>query len=929
MTRALHRRPSDRPPSRLKRNVALVTVTGVIGAAAFAAGAANAAPTDVSEAEGTFLGGAVAGVDLDNLAAITNAYAENPSGTHPEDSQPLGAEVLNSLGVEISGGIQLFGENGIIELGAVNQFAVANDDGSAEAASGAVTNDGGIAIGGDGAPLSDASVNLTPLVDPLSLGTVSELGLTLGALSATAEHTPPAAATGDYQIAGADLQLTSPLVSEVYTELSTQIGGVQTSLDGLSAATTSALNDLLNVNLLLVRTQGDGVQFTAPDVTALLPEGFVGDGAVQVNLETGQVIVDIEQLLADDPTLPDLNDLPENYEILSGPVLAAISDAITSTITSIVTDVTTDVRAAVETASLSVDLNLQVFSVVTWLNVVSLSLDAPLSAINDGTASFSVDVLGSTALVNTLLATLGFGTVDDLASGLLNAVLGTVGTVFDTVDALESTLDTITSGLAIDVVGPVLDVLTNVVSLTGNVVERPGDLPPHDPSGTESFTQRAVTLALLPTLAPPAAEVHLASATVRGSEVAEIDPAIAVDPGTVAPGDSTTVDGTGWPPNSTVTVELLDPEGVVVATVEDVPTDEEGNFTTPITVPGGSVDGAYTVVASDDDGNTAEAPLAVEDDGTEVDGTEVDGTEVDGTEVDGTEVDGTEVDGTEVDGTEVDGTEVDGTEVDGTEVDGTEVDGTEVDGPGEPAEPTVTVDPDTAQPGDTVTVTGEGWPANSTVTVVIEDEDGNEVLVVENVPTDSEGNFSIDVEVPDDATAGVYTVYAFDEENEAFDLLTVTVPSVGDRELTSSVTEPRLQRGEVQTFIASGFEPGEMVSGLVESSHTIALPAQAANDDGSVSWTFVVPAGFELGTHTATATSDEVGDSTASSFEVYMTSTATPGGGTSTGGTSTGGGSLARTGSDSAPMILLAALGLIAAGTAVRYGVGRARATQG
>ncbi|WP_277211395.1 LPXTG cell wall anchor domain-containing protein, partial [Isoptericola croceus] len=141
-----------------------------------------------------------------------------------------------------------------------------------------------------------------------------------------------------------------------------------------------------------------------------------------------------------------------------------------------------------------------------------------------------------------------------------------------------------------------------------------------------------------------------------------------------------------------------------------------------------------------------------------------------------------------------------------------------------------------------------------------------------------------------------------------------------DRELTSEFDKDRVQRGEEQTFSASGFEPGEEVQARI-NSEPLNLTVQTANADGEVSWTFIVPADFEAGPHTGTATSIDVGDATVAAFVVYLTPSGadgTPGGsggtgtGTASGGTPTAtgskGGMLPKTGSEVATYLSLAFL---------------------
>ncbi|SMF30697.1 hypothetical protein L603_000800001240, partial [Cellulosimicrobium cellulans J34] len=157
------------------------------------------------------------------------------------------------------------------------------------------------------------------------------------------------------------------------------------------------------------------------------------------------------------------------------------------------------------------------------------------------------------------------------------------------------------------------------------------------------------------------------------------------------------------------------------------------------------------------------------------------------------------------------------------------------------------------------------------------------------------------------------------------------------RELTSTMAKERVQRGETQTFTASGFEPGEEVQAVI-NSEPLVLPVAIADENGQVSWTFVVPADFEAGPHTGTATSVAEGDSTVAAFEVYLVpatdggtggtgSTGSTGSGSGSGG-SGGSGSLATTGVDGVAYYLAAAFLLVAAGVGARFGVRRLRSTR-
>ncbi|WP_166848662.1 choice-of-anchor G family protein, partial [Isoptericola sp. BMS4] len=263
---------------------------GVLGVATFGGiTAASAAPTDDTEAQGTFLGGTVLGTNLDDIAELEGALAENPSG-ESLDTNPLAAEVLNAIEIDLGDGISLLGENSIASVGTVNQYASATAD-SADAASGAVSDQGAIEVGGSEEFPANATIGLTELLGDLNLeGIISEAELTLGAVSSEAHWPAGGEPTGDYQIASATIDLESPLV-----------GGL--------------LGPVLNLVGALL---GDGV-------------GQADVDGVFVDLATGEVSIDLAAVLASQGL--DINDLDPDTELLSGEVLNAVTTGLVNSLT--------------------------------------------------------------------------------------------------------------------------------------------------------------------------------------------------------------------------------------------------------------------------------------------------------------------------------------------------------------------------------------------------------------------------------------------------------------------------------------------------------------------------------------------------------------------------------------------------------------------
>ncbi|MGG7466233.1 choice-of-anchor G family protein, partial [Plantibacter sp. YIM 135347] len=545
-----------------------MAATAVVGAliAVGSTTTATAAPTDASEALGRFLQGQAAGINLDSVAAVQGALAQNPSGVHPTAQDPLSASVLNAISINLGDSLQLFGPNGVINLGAVAQYASAQDNGDALAASGAVNDQGAISVGGSPTAPANANINLTNLLTRVGVPTAGILdtaSVELGALSGQVSQTGGATPVTDYQIAGATLKLQSPLVKNVYTQLQGSVNSVQTVLNGLQATLNTALN-LPALNLGVV-SAAPTVNVTVPNLSLLLPTGAVGSGTgVTVDLTTGAVTVDLALLLASDPTLPDLNDLGPNTSLLSGPIGAAIAAGITAAITAQLTSVVSNVQAAVQATQVKAVVQVKVLGA----NAVTLTLDAPLSAIQDGSATFVAT--GAVAnLLNTVLSVLGLS-LNQITTLLLNAVLQTVGGVFTALTTLNTTVTNITTGLAVNVVGPVLNIVRLAVDLTANAQPAVGDL------GAGSTTVRAVQVSLVPALS--LASIGLGSATVRGTLVIDYETAITATPGTVNPGGTTTITGTGFAPNEAVTISA---PGVTSVTTQSSAT---GTISAPISI---------------------------------------------------------------------------------------------------------------------------------------------------------------------------------------------------------------------------------------------------------------------------------------------------------------------------------------------------------
>ncbi|GAA4192837.1 hypothetical protein GCM10022288_25720 [Gryllotalpicola kribbensis] len=261
---------------------------------------------------------------LDSLVALKGATAVDSDGSGDVTSDtPLDASAIAGLVGLQAGTTNLFGDNGIIQLGAVGQYAQANDDGSSSAFSGAVSQAPSL-IGVStvtpsnvGAPTADstAEIALGSTTDPVSLD------VTLGALAASAQETAAGDQSGQYTLADAGItvggSVLSPVLASLNTPLQTLLGvasglGVNVadpiSSDGtvtltlqdlLDAAGVTSINDLPpGTNLLtyvpaavvtVVTNAVNGVLTTLQNAVSTIP--VLGPTVLAPAIATAQAVI--------------------------------------------------------------------------------------------------------------------------------------------------------------------------------------------------------------------------------------------------------------------------------------------------------------------------------------------------------------------------------------------------------------------------------------------------------------------------------------------------------------------------------------------------------------------------------------------------------------------------------------------------------------
>ncbi len=315
-------RPSRGSTSSRTLSLSCLLVTVLCSSAVLLdTGSALAAPAPASQSTGRFLSGSLGATDLDTVAAIEGEAAQSTGGKNVTRYNSLEASALaGAVRLPLTGVLQLPGGN-VVSLGAVSQYAQADADGSALGASGAIDNSGGIAVGGQSGRPADASIDLTGLGGSAVAGTLGDLKLSLGALSAQARQAPGSHGSqqGRYQLGALTLDLTAPglaaLIGPLITRSGTVIAGLATAFNGAGLPLT--VTGIANF----------------PNLVTELSSVSADQGAVTASLPDGRVHIDVARLLAASGL--ELNHLPPNTDLM--PYLAkALATALPAAVTALI-----------------------------------------------------------------------------------------------------------------------------------------------------------------------------------------------------------------------------------------------------------------------------------------------------------------------------------------------------------------------------------------------------------------------------------------------------------------------------------------------------------------------------------------------------------------------------------------------------------------
>jgi hypothetical protein len=466
-----------------KRIGATVTALALGGAFALVAPfSASAADVPESYAEGQFLSGTLLGMDLDQVLALESAEAWN-NGTQSTQTEkdPLDADVIQTVNVAAPSPQIDLGD--VLQIGPVAQYAQARSDGSSSGASGAVADDGAIGVGeNQSTPPANATFDLEALLGPEFASTLVDLKLELEAIAASAEGDLDTA-SGDYALAGAKLTFTSPAIADLTPKVDAALQEAVDAINELIGSNGALIDDvnglLVNLDPLLNLAGGSGhvtASINAGDlrnlVHSILEEEY-GNSAVFFDLETGEVTVDLAELLGG-----DLNDLPPGTELLTDAVVNQILNGITSTVSTIADQIVDKVKVALHDAKVDIhaDLSVNVAQAPLVQEVCQL-VDHVLTTpvLRDATSLEKITngLLGDlNVLVNLgVLHILGDATVDNvgdfvLVNGVIQRITGFVNqTVQDNVCNTESTaLAPLTTSVVLDIEATVDELLNGVAA---------------------------------------------------------------------------------------------------------------------------------------------------------------------------------------------------------------------------------------------------------------------------------------------------------------------------------------------------------------------------------------------------------------------------------------------------------------------------------
>lgn len=503
---------------------------------------------------GKLLGGGLLPLDLDDVAGVGGVTVTHDGDeTHPRPVtaseagdayvNPIDVDLLSVISLPLTGGSldDLLSLPLATEVGAVNQYALADGSGISQGASGVVNDSGVVQTDNDdnGNLPTLGTLKLSTLVQQLTgqalsdiVAGVADLELEIGAVASRSTLDACGAAwsddldanlTREYAIAGLGVGLDAPIVGGLTGTLNGLLDGLETALNGL-ASDAGVLSDITSgvgglLDGVLGSLQLGSTTITGPAITIdlstvrdLATVTIADDaGAVSLDLSTGHVTIDLGSLLGEayggqgfnGMQAHGLNGLPPNTElVLNDQVVNALVAALTQALDNWVRDVLDALESAVYAAGVKVQISLVLGGAVSGSDrevaAVNITADASLGSLLNGTAVIGVglsllggECTGITTPISCLIAAL----VNPLITGITSALTVGVGPLLGGIleaailgeDGLVPTLGSTLAAATAPVVSALATVLVGflgvdgLVSLRANIQNTPAAGADPDP----------------------------------------------------------------------------------------------------------------------------------------------------------------------------------------------------------------------------------------------------------------------------------------------------------------------------------------------------------------------------------------------------------------------------------------------------------------
>ncbi|NYK10676.1 hypothetical protein HNR14_002557 [Leifsonia naganoensis] len=481
---------------------------------------AQAAPGDTSNATGQYLSGTLIGLNAGLVASLGGEAAASNGTADQTNANNLDVSVLGVVNIAAPGGIQIPLNLG--GAGVVSQYASALQTGTSVGASGLTSASGDIGTGitpKPGIAPGPLHVNLAQAVSSLGLPTatlneLAQLDLSIGVTGARAAQTAPGAPTGSYSLAGTGLTFHSATVAGLTSAINTQVGNVQTVVNGLAGpgGTLAQALNLINLGPVL-NTSASVTASNLQAAVAPLLTGALTDPAypgVSIDLGTGDISVDLGAITT-------LEGLAPNTNLLSAATLTGIETSVTGLLGSLV--------SRVQTVLTNTTNALTVTAQVTALGL-------PVINVNESVGQL---LAGNTSGISVLGIAIGLP-----LSTVLSAVLGPLGGIGTAITTLGTSVLAPVTATLVPAIAPVLN---GVVSLTANNQSTTGGV----------FTETALRASVLP--GTQALTLNVANATV-GPNALAVPPVIGSLTPTSGPatgGTPVTITGSGFTGTTGVT----------------------------------------------------------------------------------------------------------------------------------------------------------------------------------------------------------------------------------------------------------------------------------------------------------------------------------------------------------------------------------------